>query len=242
MGPDLPSPIHHANAAVVDGAIYIVGALETANFTSAGYVWSWNPATETAWTMHPLMPAGSERGSSVVGVIGGRIYIAGGLRNGAVPDFSSYDPATEMWDTTLPPLPDIRDHGCGAAIAGKLYVAGGRRGTRPSFTDTVFEYTPSGAWVSRAPMPTARGGIGCGVVDGDRLVVVGGEGNPDAPTGVFPQVEAYRASTDTWDVLTPMPNPRHGMGCAGVGASLYVPGGGDHEGFGVVSTHDILTP
>jgi Kelch motif len=49
MGPALPKPVHHANAAVVDGTIYVLGSMETISFTAIPDVWAWNPATETAW-------------------------------------------------------------------------------------------------------------------------------------------------------------------------------------------------
>jgi N-acetylneuraminic acid mutarotase len=241
MGPALPARVHHANAAVVGGTIYVLGALG-ANFGARGDVWAWNPATDTAWATKASMPAGSERGSAVTGVIDDKIYVAGGLRNGAVTDFSVYDPAMDMWTTGLPALPMSRDHGCGGVIGGKVYVAGGREGTIGTTRTTVYEYTPGGnAWVERAPMPTGRGGTACGVVN-DRLVVVGGEGNPDAPSGVFPQVEAYDAMANTWATLEPMPTPRHGMGAAAIGNKLYVPGGATMQGFGAVATHEILTP
>ena len=240
-GPELPLAVHHANAAVVDGTIYVVGAMETINFRAVGHTWSWNPATESAWTTRAAMPAGTERGSSIVGVIGPRIYLAGGLRGGAVAEVSAFDTSTGQWDTALPPLPAARDHGCGGVVDGRLYVTGGRRGTTGSVEGDVWEYTPGGAWVARAAMPTARGGTACGVL-GDRIVVVGGEGNPALPSGVFAEVEAYTPATDTWQTLAPMTTPRHGMGAAAWDGRLYVPGGATREGFGAVAVHEIFTP
>ena len=88
-------------------------------------------------------------------------------------------------------------------------------------------------------MPTARGGIGSGVVNG-AIVVVGGEGNPDADSGVFPQTEIYDPAADAWSAGPDMPTPRHGMGAAGVDGALYVPGGADVAGIGAVATHEVL--
>ncbi len=240
-GPPLPLTVHHANAAVVDGTIYVLGGLRTLTFTAIDNVWAWNPATEAGWTARRSMPAGTARGSAVVGVIDGTIYLAGGYRGGAVAEVSTYDPIADAWRTALPPLPAARDHGCGGVVGGKLYVTGGRRGTIDTPEAEVYEYTPGGGWIERAPMPTARGGTACGVID-DRIVVVGGEGNPDLPSRVFPQVEAYAPATDTWSTLAPMPTPRHGMGAAAVGGRLYVPGGAIRDSFGAVATHEILTP
>lgn len=241
-GPDLPMAVHHANAAVVGGTIYVVGAMTGLNFQAIGEVWAWNPATDAGWATRAAMPAGTARGSAVVGVVGGTIVVAGGLRgSSAVAEVSAYDPVTDAWDTTLPPLPAARDHGCGGVIGGRLYVAGGRLGAIDSRQANVYELAPGAGWAERAAMPTARGGTACGVV-GDRLIVVGGEGNPDAPTRVFAQVEAYAPARDAWTTLAPMPTPRHGMGAAASGGRLYVPGGADNDGFGAVANHEILTP
>ena len=241
-GPNLPASLHHANAAVVDGTIYVLGTLQTLSFTATPDVWAWNPATDANWIAKQSMPGGSQRGSGVAGVIDGKIYLAGGFRNGqAVTDVSMYDPVANTWTGGLPALPAARDHACGGAIGGKLYVAGGRNASITSQAPNVYEFTPGAGWVEKAPMPTGRGGTACGVV-GDRLVVVGGEGNSAVASGVFPQVEVVTTTTNTWASLEMMPTPRHGMGAAAIGTKVYVPGGADKQGFGAVATFEILTP
>lgn len=239
-GPPLPEPVHHANAAVVDGTIYVVGAMATLQFTPLGVTWSWNPATESAWTVRAPMPEGTGRGSAVVGVLGGKLHVAGGLRGGAVTDHHVYDPALDQW-SVAEPLPSARDHACGGTVGGKLYVVGGRDSAIESIAPTVFEYAPGAGWVTQGPMPTARGGMACGVI-GDRLIVVGGEGNRESPSGVFPQTEVFDAIDRSWSSSADMPTPRHGMGAAAWDGKLYVPGGATTQGFGAVATHEVLTP
>jgi N-acetylneuraminic acid mutarotase len=241
MGPALPKAVHHANAAVVDGTIYVVGAMQTGAFTAIPDVWAWNPVTDTAWATRAPMPAGTQRGSGVAGVIDGKIYLAGGLRGGAVNELSMYDPAANTWTGGLPAVPLTRDHGCGGVVNGKLYLLGGRQGGITTQSTTAYEFTPGAGWAERAAMPTARGGTACGVV-GNRIVVVGGEGNAAVASGVFPQVEAYDAAANTWATLAMMPVPRHGMGAAAIGDQVYVPGGATKQGFGAVATFEILTP
>jgi len=239
-GPALPMAVHHVNAAVVDGTIVVGGALATTSFTAIGDTWTWNPATETSWTARASMPAGTQRGAAVAGSLDGKLIVAGGFRNGnAVSDVSVYDVALDQW-TALDPLPAPRDHACGGVIGNKLYVAGGRMAAIPSTSPLTFELTGT-TWDTKAPMITGRGGTACGVL-GDRLIVVGGEGNPAAASGVFSQVEAYTATTNTWEALAPMPTPRHGMGAAASGDRVYVPGGATTQGFGAVATHEVLTP
>ncbi len=239
LGPTLPRPVHHANAAVHGGRIYVLGAMEGTNFTAVGHVWSLAPG-DTAWQVHATMPAGQQRGAGIAATIGDRIYLAGGLRGGSVPQVSAYIPATDTWDTSLPPLPVNRDHGCGGAIGQTLYATGGRATGIGALQGEVYAYTPGGAWETKAAMPTPRGGTACGVV-GDRIIVVGGEGNGAAQSGVFPQVESYDATNNTWTEHAPMMTPRHGMGAAALGESLYVPGGATVQAFGAVDTFEILT-
>lgn len=241
MGPDLPKPVHHANAAVAGGTIYVLGSLETTNFTAIGEVWAWNPTTDATWSPKAPMPAGTQRGSSVVGTIDGKIVVAGGFRGGAVGDVQIFDPAANAWTEGQPAVPMSRDHACGGVVNDKLYILGGRQGAITSQSTIVYEFTPGAGWTERMGMPTARGGTACGVV-GNRIVAVGGEGNMAVASGVFPQVEAYDATGNTWATLAPMPTPRHGMGAAVVGNRVYVPGGADHQGFGAVATFEILTP
>jgi N-acetylneuraminic acid mutarotase len=239
LGPTMPRAIHHANAAVHGGRIYVLGAMETINFTTVGHVWSIAPG-DTEWQVHASMAAGQARGASIAATIGDRIYLVGGLRNGSVAQTSAYDPATDTWDTSLPPLPVNRDHGCGGAIGGTLYATGGRATGIGSLQGEVYALTPGGAWETRMPMPTARGGTACGVI-GDRIVVVGGEGNGAVSSGVFAEVESYVPATNSWTEHDPMVTPRHGMGAAVIGNSLYVPGGATVQAFGAVDTFEILT-
>lgn len=239
--PDLPRQAHHVNAAVVGDTIYVTGALVSLTFAPIGDVWAYTPAVDAGWRTLASMPAGAERGSSVVGVVGGKIYLAGGLRGEAVADVSSYDPASGTWDVALPPLPEPRDHGCGGVIGGKFYVVGGRQREIASHSPRAFEYTPGSAWVEKAAMPTTRGGMGCGVIN-DRLYVVGGEGNVAAPSGVFPQTEVFDPVADRWQSLELMLTPRHGMGAAVWEGALYVPGGASNESFGPVDVHEVLRP
>jgi N-acetylneuraminic acid mutarotase len=67
---------------------------------------------------------------------------------------------------------------------------------------------------------------------GGRLYDFGGEGNVAHPSGVFPQIEAYDPTTDTWAALPDMEGPRHGFGAAALGDSIYLPGGAVTQGFG----------
>ena len=241
-GPALPRAVHHANAATDGTTIYVLGALTGTNFLTIGDAWKLNPATDTQWTPVASMMTGRERGAAVTGMIDGKIYLAGGLRNLAASAFTDvYDPSTNMW-APLGDLPATRDHACGAAIGSSLVFAGGRTVQTNSPRPDVWSYDPSAnMWMSRAPMPTGRGGMGCGAIGG-KLYTAGGEGNPAVASGVWPDVEAFDPATNTWTELADMPNPKHGVGGAVWDGALYLCGGANKEGFGAIAATDVLRP
>lgn len=237
----LPAPLHHCNVAAVNGKLYVVGALEGLSFNPIASVLEYDPAQDM-WAAKTALPAGFARGASAVAVIGDLVYIAGGTGDAnSVAQFTSYDTVNDVHDTTLPQLPAALNHLVGAAVGGKVYAIGGRDVGIEGTKNTTYEYDPAmNMWTEKATMPTARGGSAAGVV-GDRIVVVGGEGNPAAPSGVFPQAEIYDPAMDMWTAAEDMLTPRHGMGAAGVGNTLYVPAGASQQAFGAVSTFEQLT-
>ena len=63
----------------------------------------------------------------------------------------------------------------------------------------------SGAWTTKTPMPTARYGLGVGVLSGGVYAVGGYDG-----TTFLNTVEAYSPSSNTWLSKAPMSTPREG--------------------------------
>ncbi|TNE46792.1 MAG: kelch repeat-containing protein [Deltaproteobacteria bacterium] len=237
---DLPIVMHHANAVVLNDRIYVVGSLSP-NFREQGNVYEYNPDSNT-WTEKKPMPQARIRGASALGVIGKKIYVAGGLRRGAVVDFDAYDPKTETWETKAN-LPTSLDHLAGGVIDGKFYVAGGRNGTIESIHPLSYVYDPAtDKWSEIAKMPTPRGGVAYTVHKG-KLYVFGGEGNPaQGSSGVFHQAEVYDPAKNEWTSLEPMAVPVHGTGAASLGDVIYIPGGATKQAFGAVNAHAIFLP
>ena len=224
-GADFPASTDHDWAVSLSGHVYVGGG-------SSNRVFSYNPAL-FAWT-EIVSSTYVHGGTPAAAVIGGRIYVAGGA-GGAMAgnELEVYDPASNRW-TTLAPMSCARNHTSGGAIGGKLFVAGGRSGSQ-----TCLEvYDPAtNTWTQKAPMPTGRSGI-AGAVVGNCLYIFGGEGNPSDPNGIFHQVEAYDAASDTWSQLPPMRTGRHGIYAAVIGNVVYLPGGATQAGFGVTSIHE----
>jgi N-acetylneuraminic acid mutarotase len=228
-------PMHHVNAAALGGKIYILGALFD-DWRPFPTVRAYDPATRQ-WTGKRDMP--DPRGAAAVGVVGERIFVAGGLTDFAVATASVYDTRDDTW-AELPGLPERRDHTVGAGMDGVFHVFGGRVATLSSVRAVVWAYDEAGRrWVTKTPMPTARGGAS-GAVVGSRYVVCGGEGNRLVLLGVFAECEAYDPALDRWWRLPPMPVPRHGMGAAGVGDELIIPGGATMLGFVATTTVEAL--
>lgn len=237
----IPARMHHANAAVLDGKIWVVGFLDGLTFSADRRAFVYDPAAD-AWSPGPDLPPMFGRGAAGTVAIGRKIYVVGGLSGRAVyPFVHAYDVDAGAWER-LPDLPTIRDHMAIGAVAGKIVVAGGRAGDINSHVDRVDVFDPAvGEWTIGAPMPTSRGGCAAAVV-GDELVVIGGEGNRGDPSGVYAAVEAYDAVNDAWRSLDPMPVPKHGMWAAAIDGVIYVPGGATVQAFGAVDDHAILVP
>jgi N-acetylneuraminic acid mutarotase len=220
-----PVPLSHANVAGVGDRLYVMGGRNTA----ASFVYNpFAPVADRKWT--PIAQIPGQRESASVGVIGGKIYLAGGAITNVDPprgDLFVYDPATDSWDTTQPPLPVGRTHSASAVVNDVLYIAGGRkyfeRHTEPAgWLNSTFAYDPkSRQWSQKRNAPTTRSGCVGASIKG-LFIVAGGLG---ATPGQFPEVEAYNPDTDEWTTLAPMKHPRDGQAQVGIDDKLYAAGG-----------------
>ena len=165
-------------------------------YTNETRLFRYDPATDT-WSEREPAPHHHHR--AAVGVINGKIYVAGGmtktLRNEVTYEYEPepfaeldvYDPATNVW-TTKASMPTPRWGAAAGVIDGKLYVAGGR-GADLSVLSTMEMYDPaSNSWGGRAKMLTGREGAGAAVLGGV-LHVLGGTGGSD--TGALTTNESY---------------------------------------------------
>jgi len=229
----IPTPLHHAAAATVDGRLFVIGGMGSQQSAPTATTFEYD-AANNAWLARGLIP--SARGALGVAVLEGKIYAAGGSPGRNERDFAVYDPAADQW-TALPPMPTARNHLAAAAMGGRFYAVGGRSGSIGGITGVLEAYDPAtDTWTALAPMPTPRGGIAAAAVGGC-LYVLGGEGNQFHPLGIFEQVEVYDPATDAWRRLEPMGVARHGIGAAVAGTRIYVPGGATVQGFGATAIH-----
>jgi len=247
--PPLPLPLHHPNAAVVDGGdggdgqrLVVGGFLLGADFRQDARTLVFDGA---AWREGASHPPAEARGASATCAIDGAVYVFGGLNIGSTAQASRYVVDDDRWEP-LPPLPRRLDHVLCVPHDGALWIVSGRENGLGNHTGTLLRFDPvSQTYSERSPMPTSRAGAAAAVV-GDgitaALYVVGGEGNAEAPSGVFASAERYLFAEDRWAEVVGMRTPRHGMGAAVIDGAVYVPGGATVQGFGAVDVHERFVP
>ncbi|GGM12855.1 Kelch repeat-containing protein [Nakamurella endophytica] len=242
---------HHHAAQVLGGKLYLFGGLGA----GAGKVQIYDPVANS-WSLGPDMPFAA--GSSASALIGGLVYVAGGIVGSTTTDrVARFDPVARTW-TSLPPMPQGRNHAAGGTDGTRFWVAGGRGAgsgdgnTVANGFDTLQVYDPAtNSWRSSAtagsglaPLPQARGGICTAVFVRGELYVLGGEtatGAGATSRGVYQRVDVYNPATNAWRAGTPMPTARHGIYPVVVGNRITVAGGGVQSGFSSSSVVETLT-
>jgi N-acetylneuraminic acid mutarotase len=69
-------------------------------------------------------------------------------------------------------------------------------------------------------------------------VVFGGE----APLRIFNANEMYEVAGNRWIAKEAMPAPRHGIGAAVIGSTVYIAGGATQPGLGRTDVHEAYIP
>jgi hypothetical protein len=181
----------------------------------------------------------------------GRIHLIGGAtapkeERASVGWHEVYDSAADRW-TLLKALPGARDHVGIAVHEDRIHVIGGRFNTFEYNTNLHHVYLPErNTWEERAALPTTRSGHGL-VLYRSRLFAMGGEAGlvvngHITNARVFGQMESYDPATDAWQHHAPMPTPRHAVGAALLGDTIYVAGGGAVTGGSIQSAvHEAFT-
>jgi len=220
----LPLAVNHAAAVSHEGRLYVLGGYTArdglARETSA--LQRYDPRTNR-WTR--LADAPTVRAALAAGVIGDRLYAAGGAREGrALNRLEIYDFARDRWSTG-PPMRTAREHLAATVHRGALYVLAGRAAGRGNFAVAERYVAARRRWERLPAMRKPRGGIAAATVGG-RVVVVGGEEG----AGTIAEVESFDPRRRRWRAEPPLPTPRHGLGAVAFGASIVVLEGGPQPG------------
>jgi N-acetylneuraminic acid mutarotase len=218
----MPERLNHQAMAVHDGKVYVVGGSGDLLFgaDARSEMFEYDPASDR-WTELPEMP--TDRLAPGAGVIGDKLYVAGGLSdNGRLTGvLEAFDFRTRKWER-LASLPTPREHVAAAVLDDRLYVMGGRTLEADSL-DVVERYDPAAdRWERLAPLPQRAGSFEAAAVDG-RVLTVGGD--DDREGWVTGALQSYDPGADRWSELSPMRTKRHGHAAAVAGGRLYTFGG-----------------
>lgn len=187
-GEPMPTPRGALAYAVLDGRIHTVGGTVAEKGTleheahntdspdaSVGTHEVYDPGTDS-WERRAPMP--TARNHHAAETVGGRLYVTAGRAgdNFTMTVTEAYDPGTDQWEEAAP-LPTGRSGVAAAEVDGWLYLFGGET-FDPDETrtfDDAERYDPmQDRWDVLDPMPTARHGLGAGVIAGMIYVVSGG--------------------------------------------------------------------
>ena len=184
----------------------------------------------------PEPPMRIARDQFTGGVIDGKIYVFGGNGNPDQVNLKSaevYDPATDWSD-----IAENTHNGgqgveelTGAVVDGNLYVFGAWGGTGPGghYGDFNFNerYDPdSDTWTSLAPKPTVVTAAPATVYNGEIYLFGGSYNNEDLnEPNNYDVVEAYDPNTNTWRLVTNMPELLKNFGLATIDDKAYLIGG-----------------
>ncbi|MBA3471521.1 MAG: hypothetical protein H0T53_17945, partial [Herpetosiphonaceae bacterium] len=250
---------NHHTAEVVGGKLYLFGGLGNdadSGLATGGKVQIYDPLANT-WTLGADMPFLA--GSSSSALIGGQVYVAGGIVGFSTTNrLARYNPADNTW-TELAPMPQGRNHAAATTDGSQLYIFGGRGlgsgdgNTVANGFDTLQIYNPAtNTWRSSldigstlAPLPQARGGMGRAVYHNGEMYVLGGETQSGAgatPQNVYRRVDIYNPTTNTWRFGTAMPTARHGIFPLLIGGRIYVGGGGIQAGGSSSAVMEVYNP
>ena len=221
----MPIGLNHTAAGVYHGDLYVMGGYASATGLNGpvARLFRYRPGKNT-WSELPNAP--STRAAHTMGVIGNRLYVAGGARDGqALKTLEIYDFRTRSWSSG-PDMHTAREHLTGVATGGFFYVLAGRAVGHGRYR-VAERYDPGKRRWARLPrMKKARGGIASAVV-GKRIVVFGGE----ETGGTIARVELYDPARRKWSRLPDMRTPRHGLGGVSRGRRVYAIEGGRMPGY-----------
>ena len=150
-------------------------------------------------------------------VLDGKIWVAGGMREGeTLQTVESYDAQTGEWQTH-PPLPIPLHHATAATYRGEVVVIGGASETIAEASNKVFALR-DGKWAELPPLQHARAAPAAAVVD-DKLVVVGGQNDKQ----LVAQTEVFDGQS--WTQAADLPTPREHLAAVSDGVYVYTLGG-----------------
>ncbi len=210
----IPQAMSEVACGEINGVLYAVGGSTFKTYAL--------DVTTRLWSQKPNRPFPGDH--HAVEVVNGKLYVIGGLLNGAEGMVQIYDPVANSWSLGAP-MPWAGGSVSTAVIGGKIYAAGGIASAQT--VDLCAVYDPvANTWTSKQSLPFHLGrNHAAGGTNGSRFFVFGGRGfgsgNNNTVANGFDTVEIYDPIANTWitsadvgSTLAPLPIGRGGMGHA----------------------------
>jgi N-acetylneuraminic acid mutarotase len=212
----------YAGAVGIGTKIYVMGGCGDGNCIYTGNELEIYDTTTNGWSAGAPMPTPTTQMG--VGVINGKIYVAGGAASGLViaqSGFQIYDPASNTW-TSGQSMPVAVDSYGVAVINDKLYVVGGYDNNGTTLGSLLVYDPTTDRWTTNAPLPTPRGSLGAAAVNG-LLYAIDGQTTSGMPTNL---VEVYNPATNGWSTGAPTLIAHSLIQPVVINGTIYVAGGG----------------
>ncbi|WP_421786298.1 Kelch repeat-containing protein [Hyphobacterium sp.] len=166
----MPGPKASFQLLALDGRLYAVGGED-----GLDGVFVFNPENRL-WDILPAPAEIARRGAASV-VLNGRIYMIGGVDDGATTGrVDIFDPASGDW-TIGPALPAPRAGHAAAVLDGEIHVMGGRsEGLNATLASHLRLDTDRGSWIEDAPLQTPRTDAAAVSLNGELMIIGGGAG------------------------------------------------------------------
>jgi N-acetylneuraminic acid mutarotase len=187
-------------------------------------------------------------------VVGGKLYLVGGIGGGSEGRLQIYDPSTNSWSTGAD-MPWGGGSVSTAAIGGKIYAAGGIVPAGFTVANCAVYDPATNVWTALAAMPDDGRNHAAAATDGTKLYAFGGRRGGNFVTNGHDSVMVYDPGTNAWawsgdgvSGLAPLPEARGGMGKAvWLRGEFYVFGGEtlddpDANPSGVYDRVDVYDP
>jgi N-acetylneuraminic acid mutarotase len=220
--PSKPLAVYDAQAAVINGLIYVPGGYTDGNMKEPTNKMEVFDTTTNNWSIKASLPTPLS-GYGLV-AFEGQLFVFGGwdgkqYRNTVY----SYDPTSDSWQERTP-MPTARAYPGVAEAAGRIYVIGGVYDMLPVNANEIYspyrDLKDSNPWEDGFPIPEDRLGVKA-VTIADTIYVFGGE-----PDQINRQGLIYFPQTDVWQSLEAAPKSLgEYFGMTSIGTNLFFVGG-----------------
>lgn len=214
---DLPGATQNLALASVDGKIYAIGG---DSFRNTNY--EYTPETNTWITLSPMPTA---RQHIDCGIYENNIYVIGGLTSWETITKKNevYDVETDTWSEKSE-TPSLRNNPAIVTLDSLIYVIGGAGSDTDIWANiaTVECYnTKTDSWEQKANLPYVLFKPAAVVVN-NQILVLGGTTTVNGEGVCTDKVLLYKAETDEWKEITPLPDKNVFFGCTTIENKIYV--------------------